>query len=81
MPQDAATRLSVYIISFPVADRPHLAISFAQIKDRERTLEWLEKALAERSPDLPSRGAEPPMDFVREDPRFKAVFRKVFERS
>jgi TolB-like protein/tetratricopeptide (TPR) repeat protein len=62
-------------------DAYHLAISFAQIKDRERTLEWLEKALAERSPDLPSLRAEPPMDFVREDPRFKAVFRKVFERS
>jgi TolB-like protein len=62
-------------------DAYHLAIGFAQIKDRARTLEWLEKALAERSPDLPSLRSEPPMDFVRDDPRFKAVFRKVFERS
>jgi len=43
------------------ANAYHLAISFAHMKDRARTLEWLEKALAERSPDLPSLRSGPPM--------------------
>lgn len=33
--------------------------------DRERRLEWIEKSLAEHSPDLPSARWDPVYDLVR----------------
>jgi len=50
-----------------------LATAFASIGDRERTLEWLEKAQAEHAADMGSVRWEPAFDFVRTEPRYQAV--------
>lgn len=58
-------------------DAYQLAVSFARMHDQARTLDWLETACAERSPDLPSARWEPALDFVRAEPRYAAVIRKI----
>jgi tetratricopeptide (TPR) repeat protein len=50
-----------------------VAVASTATHDRERVLAWLEKALAERTPDLPEARFEPNFDFVRGDKRFAAV--------
>jgi tetratricopeptide (TPR) repeat protein len=45
--------------------------------DRERVLEWLEKACEERAVKLPWFLCDPVLDSFREEPRFKEVIRRV----
>ncbi|HEY8460050.1 MAG TPA: winged helix-turn-helix domain-containing protein [Blastocatellia bacterium] len=49
----------------------------AIVKDREQTLHWLERSLQEADPALASVRHLPRYDFVREEPRFQAVLRKI----
>ena len=58
-------------------DSYDLAVLFARPKDRGKTIEWVGRALAERSPNLSSAHWDPVFDFVRGDPRFAAVLRQV----
>jgi TolB-like protein len=54
-----------------------LAVAYAGMKDQSQALEWLARALAGRTPDLPSARWEPAFDFVRGDPRFQTIIAKV----
>jgi tetratricopeptide (TPR) repeat protein len=55
----------------------NLARVFAAARDPGRTFEWLERAYAERNPDLIELDAEPVFDVVRSDPRFRDLRRRV----
>jgi TolB-like protein/Tfp pilus assembly protein PilF len=50
---------------------------FAAARDRERTFEWLERAVEERNPDLIELRAEPVFDTVRDDARFSDLLRRI----
>jgi len=49
---------------------------YASARDAERTLEWLERAYEERDL-MGSMAVDPLYDFVREDPRFQDLLRRV----
>jgi TolB-like protein/DNA-binding winged helix-turn-helix (wHTH) protein/Flp pilus assembly protein TadD len=53
------------------------ALTWAQIGDREKTLAWLEKAFASHTRDLVYVDVEPGYDFLRGDPRFDALVRRI----
>lgn len=53
------------------------ALTWAQIGDREKTLEWLEKAFQSHTRDLVYVNVEPAYDFLRGDPRFDELVRRV----
>jgi tetratricopeptide (TPR) repeat protein len=73
---DAIARRSVKF-----ADAYGLAEEWGLMSERAETLRWLEQALAEHSADLPSLRVDPMFDFVRGEPRFQAVVRKVFPET
>ncbi len=54
-----------------------LAGLFAHAGERERVLEWLEKAYEEHDPNLPYIGVIPLFDIVRDDPRFQDLLRRM----
>jgi TolB-like protein/Tfp pilus assembly protein PilF len=57
---------------------PHaLALVHAGLGEKDRALEWLERAAEERSPRLVFLGIEPAFDVLRADPRFAAFRRKL----
>jgi len=45
--------------------------------DRTQTLNYLEKAYAERSSAVPWLKVEPRLDFLRSDPRFQDLLHRV----
>lgn len=47
------------------------------LKDRESAFEWLEKAFAERSYLLVYLAVYPPLDSLRDDPRFRDLLRRI----
>jgi tetratricopeptide (TPR) repeat protein len=53
-----------------------LAIYYAHAGDRDRVIEWLEKAYEERDSNMPYIGG-PVFDFVRSDPRFQDLVRRI----
>lgn len=56
---------------------PLMAFAYAGMNDREHTLFWLEKAYSEHSNTLLSLKVDPAYDFLRDDPRFQALVRRV----
>lgn len=50
---------------------------YMHLREKEKTLEYLEQAYAERSSYLSVIGIEPGMDFLRGDPRFTGLQRKI----
>jgi serine/threonine protein kinase/tetratricopeptide (TPR) repeat protein len=57
---------------------PHdLAWGYAALGDRDRAMQWLEKAYAERSSALTYLEVEPLFDPLRGDPRFADLVRRV----
>ncbi len=58
-------------------DPMSIALCYATLKDEDQTLRWLEAALAEHSNGLADFGDQPPLDFVRSDPRFRAIRAKM----
>lgn len=55
-----------------------IALIYAGLKDRERTLAWLERAYKERSSfNLMTIKVEPRLDTVRADPRFQDLLRRI----
>jgi TolB-like protein len=50
---------------------------YMHMQDKEKTLAYLEAAYAERSSYLPVIGIEPGMNFLRRDPRFKNLQRRI----
>ena len=61
------------------ADIPslYIAILYAQIQNKEKTLEWLEKGFDNYDADMPYITAIPTFDFVRKESKFKAILRKM----
>jgi hypothetical protein len=47
-----------------------VALVYARLKDKLRTLQWLNKAYEQRDSSLVDTGTEPALDFLRSDRRF-----------
>jgi tetratricopeptide (TPR) repeat protein len=45
--------------------------------DTAKALDWLEKAFAQRDPNVPMANSDPVFDPVRSDPRFQAILRRM----
>ncbi len=58
-------------------DPANVALSFAIAHDREKTFEFLNKALAEEDVELVPDIRFPPFDFIRSDPRYADLMRKL----
>jgi len=50
---------------------------YALAEDRERTLDWLERAYEAHDSNIPYIGVLPHFDLVRDDPRFKDLLRRA----
>jgi len=55
----------------------HLANLYVHAGDRERTLEWLQRAYEARDPNIPYTPSGPQWDLVRADPRFQDLVRRI----
>jgi len=54
-----------------------IAYIYASLGDRDRTLEWLERAITERAGWVVDIYKAPEMDFLRSDPRFVRLLRRM----
>ena len=55
-----------------------VAVAWGGVGDREKALEWLERAYEEHDPTMPViMGSDFTLDFLRSDPRFEALARKM----
>jgi serine/threonine-protein kinase len=54
-----------------------VAGSYVRAGERARALEWLERALEARDPNLPSVNPDPDFDGLRSEPRFQAILRRM----
>jgi DNA-binding winged helix-turn-helix (wHTH) protein/TolB-like protein/Tfp pilus assembly protein PilF len=64
-------------VNSPNVSFTDLAILSSYLEDKNATLNWLEKAVAARHPWATWINAEVEFDFVREEPRFKALLEKM----
>jgi TolB-like protein len=55
----------------------HMANLYVHAGDRERTLEWLQRAYDLRDPNVPYTPSGPQWDLVRADPRFRDLVRRI----
>ncbi len=55
----------------------YFGMLFAGLGDRDKALEWLEKAFQERADGLTWLNVEPMLDEVRNDPRFQDLIRRI----
>ena len=55
----------------------NVALVYARLKDKEHTLEWLNKAYEQRDSSLVDVGTEPAFNFLRSDCRFTDLLRRV----
>ncbi len=54
-----------------------IAIDYARLQDKDKTFEYLNKAYDQREPQIPELKIRLPFKFLRDDPRFKELLRKV----
>ena len=54
-----------------------MAVFYAQLGDKEKALDYLEKAIANPNHDLPRANPDPVFDTIRNEPRFGALMKKV----
>jgi hypothetical protein len=76
----AAQKALEALLSSPDLARLHptlVAAQFLQLQEREKALEWLERAWQARAVRMLDLGAEPAFDVVRSDTRFQTLFRKM----
>ena len=55
-----------------------LAMMYARMGDKEKTLDLLERALEQHVPDLPSIRWEPALDLVRNEARYQAIVATIY---
>ncbi len=55
----------------------YFACIYAGLRDRDQTCLWLEKAYQERADGLNYINVEPGFDFLRSDPRFQKLLRRI----
>jgi tetratricopeptide (TPR) repeat protein len=65
------------VLGLEASDPLALAVMYARMGDKAKTLHYLEMAQAAHEGDIGSISWEPAMDFLRADPRFLAVQRSV----
>jgi hypothetical protein len=53
------------------------AVIYAALGDKDKAIEWLEKAYAEREYYLTYAKVDPAFDPVRSDPRFQDLLRRM----
>jgi TolB-like protein/Tfp pilus assembly protein PilF len=54
-----------------------IAIDYARLQDKDKTFEYLNKAYDQREPQISELKIRLPFSFLREDPRFKELVKKV----
>ena len=54
-----------------------LAEAYIDLGDKEKALEWLNRAYEERLPNLYTIAADPNCDSLRDDPRFQDLLRRM----
>jgi eukaryotic-like serine/threonine-protein kinase len=54
------------------------ALAYAGMRDANKTLEWLEKAYAERNGKMVNLAVHPQFAFLRSDPRFQDLLNKIW---
>ena len=54
-----------------------IATIYAGLGDRSHTLDWLERAYEGRAPTLVFINVDPRFDAFRDDPRFRALVRRI----
>jgi hypothetical protein len=60
------------------SDEPYdLAVVYTGLGDKERALDWLEKAYAERSTWMQFMKVSPELDALRGEPRFRSLLGKL----
>jgi serine/threonine protein kinase/Tfp pilus assembly protein PilF len=77
-----AYRFSRLLRFLPASKRPYVstmvaAVLLSQAQQKERCIVWLRKAVAEREPESAALRFYPHWDFLREDPRFEELVRRV----
>jgi hypothetical protein len=55
----------------------YVALIYAPLGDKEKTLEWLERAVAEHDAWVTYLNVTPEFDDLRSDPRFPALVRRI----
>ena len=70
------TTLEMQLASKP-QDKIRIAMVYAKLGDRDKALDYLERAYAEHSGDMVFIGIEPGYDPIRNDPRFQSLLRRV----
>jgi len=58
-------------------DSSSIAGIYAAMRDENNSLKWLEKAVNEKSAGLPYTRVFPMFDFLRDNPRFKEISKKI----
>jgi DNA-binding winged helix-turn-helix (wHTH) protein/TolB-like protein len=51
--------------------------TYARLQNREKTLEWIEKCLKERSPNIIKISSDPNFEFLQDDPRFRTAIAQL----
>ena len=62
---------NAYLPSFAIA------IDYARLQDKDKVFEYLNKAYDQREPQMDDLKIRPPLTFLRDDPRFKELVKKV----
>jgi DNA-binding winged helix-turn-helix (wHTH) protein/TolB-like protein len=58
-------------------DEHSIAVLYAYLQNRDVTLKWLEKSVAAHHPWATWINAEPEFNFIRDEPRFKVLLKKM----
>jgi hypothetical protein len=58
-------------------DDIRIAMVYVKLGDRDKAFTYLERAFAEHSGDMIFLNVEPGFDPIRDDPRFKALIRRI----
>jgi len=62
---------NAYLPSFAIAT------NYARLRDKEKTLEYLDKAYDQREPQMPFNGIRAEFEFLRDDPRYKDLLKRM----
>ena len=70
-------RVAEYQVARAIYRPGDIGNSYAFAGEKDKALEWLEKGVDTRDPALQYLLSDPVYDFVRSDPRFRELLRKV----
>ncbi len=59
------------------SDAYQVAILYAEMRDKDRAFEWLEKSFEQRSEELLLLQVDPQLDALRSDPRFARLLQRI----